>query len=135
MIPIHSPQTEEERHYNKKHKSTRSKVERCIGALKLQFRCLFKENKLRYSPKRANKIILSCVVLHNFLISRNFDVLADITSELEANNPGPDNNRQRNTGGGEYLRRGRAIRQELAQSLFVNHHIPPPAQPPNPPQQ
>lgn len=120
MNPIQSPQTDQERHYNSKHAITRSKVERCIGVLKTRFRCMYKERKLRYSPKRANKIILSCVVLQNFLISRNYDIMADI--DYQENVPVPENNNARDVNGGDYFRRGRIVRNSLIETLFTHHN-------------
>jgi hypothetical protein len=35
------------------------------------FRCLLKHRTLHYAPKKASKIINSCVVLHNLCIMDN----------------------------------------------------------------
>ncbi len=63
-----------QRNYNRVHSSIRSVVERGIGRLKGRFRCLhFLDIK---SPEKAQKIIATYCVLHNFAIRRN-----DITNE------------------------------------------------------
>ncbi|KAJ8671592.1 hypothetical protein QAD02_002851 [Eretmocerus hayati] len=45
---------------------TRCRVEQLFGQLKGRWRCLNKERMLHYHPKKACKIIVACVVLHNF---------------------------------------------------------------------
>lgn len=69
MTPYINPATDMQRHFNKMHAKTRSKVERCIGVLKNRFRCLLGENQLLYKHEKCSYIIVSCVVLHNYLIS------------------------------------------------------------------
>lgn len=66
LNPIPTPTTAREKHYNKIHAKTRSKVERTIGLAKNVFRCIIGERKLRYDPVMAGHIINTCVVLHNF---------------------------------------------------------------------
>lgn len=57
---------------------TRQIIERCIGVLKMRFRCLLSERKLKYHPKIAGEIINTCVVLHNFLSYNRFDLMHGI---------------------------------------------------------
>ncbi|XP_071581033.1 putative nuclease HARBI1 [Temnothorax nylanderi] len=49
-FPNAEPGTREE-YYNQRHSSTRSTVERCIGVLKKQFRCLLRYRTLEYTPE------------------------------------------------------------------------------------
>ncbi|KAJ8946757.1 hypothetical protein NQ314_008797 [Rhamnusium bicolor] len=51
----------------------RNCVERCIGALKSQFRCIMGERKLRYKPRKVGNIINVCVILHNVCVAGHLD--------------------------------------------------------------
>ncbi|XP_070397426.1 putative nuclease HARBI1 isoform X2 [Dermacentor albipictus] len=51
--------------FNTAHSSLRSLVERCIGVLKMRFRCLQRHRALYYGPVFTSKIIAACAVLHN----------------------------------------------------------------------
>lgn len=42
--------------------------------LKTRFRCLCSDNTLKYEPVRAGAIIISCAVLHNYLLKHNFEL-------------------------------------------------------------
>lgn len=120
MTPIQSPTEDHERTYNAEHAKTRNKVERCIGVLKSRFRCLSTERKLRYMPDRAAKIILSCVVLHNFLIGRrytdNINQQINDSHHVEVN----EVHRERVT---SYLIEARAVRDSLAHTLHDNSNM------------
>jgi hypothetical protein len=72
MTPLHTvePNSPEER-FNTKFTTVRATVERCIGVLKMRFRCLLKHRVLHYAPKKASLIINACVVLHNLCIESN----------------------------------------------------------------
>lgn len=119
MTPYMGPGTNQEQHYNKVHAQTRSKVERCIGVLKTRFRCLLGERKLRYNPERVAKIILSCVVLHNFMIIRKVHGDLEIhDAERVRNNNSTNNTNNSGNVGAEYLQHGRQIRNSLAQTMF-----------------
>ncbi|KAH7980463.1 hypothetical protein HPB49_016342 [Dermacentor silvarum] len=54
--------------FNAAHSSLRSLVERCIGVLKMRFRCLQRHRALYYGPVFTSKIIAACAVLHNLCI-------------------------------------------------------------------
>lgn len=108
MTPFLRPANAEQLHYNKMHKTTRSKVENCIGTLKQRFRCLLGERKLLYSHERAADIIVSCVVLHNYVRAVfNDDDVADVQvgnlNAIVARNV--------------YLNVGRDVRNRLAHQL------------------
>ncbi|KAL6489079.1 hypothetical protein MHYP_G00028200 [Metynnis hypsauchen] len=66
MTPLCNPQTDRERRYNSLHSRTRSVVERAIGQLKSQWRCLDRTGgMLLYRPEKACRIVRACGVLHN----------------------------------------------------------------------
>ena len=61
------------------HKKCRCTVERAIGVLKSMFRWLCKKTggAILYQEDTACNIIVSCMVLHNYCISRNMDYPVD----------------------------------------------------------
>lgn len=71
------PNTPEGR-YNRSHKITRSVIERCNGRLKMVFRCLLGERKLRYNPQKVGIIVNTCAVLHNLLIRAGVEFEFDV---------------------------------------------------------
>lgn len=64
-------------HFNIRLQKARNIVERTIGVLKMRFRCLNFERKLRYHPTKMGRIIYSCSTLHNFLLLNGFRRDAD----------------------------------------------------------
>ncbi|XP_042149273.1 putative nuclease HARBI1 [Ixodes scapularis] len=68
LTPVAGNPAGAEAAFNRKHRSTRSIVERCIGMLKNKFRCLQGYRALHYDPERACNIATACVVLHNVCI-------------------------------------------------------------------
>lgn len=66
------------RYFNRKIRSTRSLIERVIGLLKVRFRCLLGERQLRYNQTKVSYIVYACVTLHNFLITKRFNIMHDI---------------------------------------------------------
>lgn len=60
-------------------------IERCIGLLKVRFRSILGERKLRYNPTKVGRIIYSCATLHNFLISNQYNIMRDIDADMLAN--------------------------------------------------
>ena len=76
------------------HKATRVVVERAIGVLKRRFPRL--DNRLQYDPVTCGKIIVACVMLHNFAISHgdewneNVEV-DDVMDDVEAEENGDEN--------------------------------------------
>lgn len=60
----HRGLTNPENCYNRCHKKCRSSVERTIGVLKQRWSCL--KTGLRFDVSKCCKVILACVVLHNF---------------------------------------------------------------------
>lgn len=74
-----------QRNFNRRLVSARQIIERCIGVLKMRFRCILGERKLRYSPTKVGQIIYSCATLHNYLIANNFDIFHGIDHQLLQN--------------------------------------------------
>lgn len=71
-----------QRNFNRRLARVRQVVERCIGILKMRFRCLLGERKLRYNPMRVGQIIYACATLHNYLIVNRFDILHGINNQI-----------------------------------------------------
>lgn len=73
--------------YNVSHKKARCKVERSIGILKSRFRCLCKKTGggIQFNDDTCCKIVMSCIILHNYCRDRNFpfDVAPDIKQLIE----------------------------------------------------
>lgn len=77
----------------------RNCIERCIGLLKMRFRCLLKERVARYDPLFVGRIVNVCAALHNMCIDYNVDLIDDNMEEDEnyvfphiVANPGPLHN-------------------------------------------
>ena len=108
LTPFMNPQTRPENLYTLEFVSTRVTIERCNGVLKRRFHCMHAE--LRYSPERACKIILACLVLHNIAVEFG-------TPDPRDNNDDDDNtvcvDRPTIT--------GRATRQRVIQQHFTWH--------------
>lgn len=60
--------TDEEARYNKELSRARISIENAFGVLASRWRILDKRNEME--PKSCDKVILACVALHNFIISR-----------------------------------------------------------------
>lgn len=70
--------SDEKEYFNRELCAARQIIERCIGLLKVRFRCIMGERKLRYKPTKVGHIIHSCATLHNFLILHRYDIYRDI---------------------------------------------------------
>ncbi|XP_011706541.1 PREDICTED: putative nuclease HARBI1 [Wasmannia auropunctata] len=77
------PGTQEE-NFNRRHSSTRSIVERCIGVMKKRFRCLLRYRILEYMPEKAGLIINACAALHNMCIRANIPLPPEPEEEIMA---------------------------------------------------
>ncbi|KAK9745526.1 DDE superfamily endonuclease [Popillia japonica] len=73
MTPYRNPINDAEERYNQAHISARNVVERCIGLLKMRFRCLLKERTARYAPHFVCKLVKVCAALHNMCIDASID--------------------------------------------------------------
>lgn len=74
-----------QQNFNRQLRGVRQIVERSIGLLKVRFRCIMGERKLRYMPKKVGKFIYACAILHNFLILNRFDIFRDIDRNASQN--------------------------------------------------
>lgn len=54
--------------FNWAHIRARNCIERCIGVLKMRFKCLSRERTARYTPNFMGKIVNACAVLHNLCL-------------------------------------------------------------------
>ena len=72
LTPYLNPANDAQIHYNNIHKRTRCAVERCIGILKMRWRCLTKP--IMFRPERASRIVASCAALHNFAVSHRLQL-------------------------------------------------------------
>lgn len=82
---------EVQRNFNRRLIAVRQLIERCIGVLKMRFRCILGERKLRYNPTKVGQIIYSCATLHNYLIANRFNVLEGIDHQILENLMRPRN--------------------------------------------
>lgn len=91
MVPLLSDElTAKEKRYNSTHKKCRCCVERAIGVLKSRFRCLCKKTGggIQHGELQACKIIMSCIVLHNYCRTRNleFPLDSDVAEMIQQEN-------------------------------------------------
>lgn len=96
----------------------RQMIERCIGLLKLRFRCLLGERKLRYSPTKVGRITYACATLHNFLISKRFHIFHDIDENMLQNLINAQIANQMVNSQNENLRLGQIRRNEVLNHLI-----------------
>lgn len=75
LTPFLTPVPESpEANFNSHHAQARNCVERCIGLLKMRFRCLSKERVARYPPNFVGQLINTCAVLHNMCLNYNIQL-------------------------------------------------------------
>lgn len=117
MTPFLNPQpnTPESR-YNQSHMASRNVVERCIGLLKMRFRCLLKERVARYTPQFVGKLVNTCVVLHNMCI--NFNIGNDFLEEIFEDGDYPVENYPI-YGNNLEIQQGENIRRNIVNTYFV----------------
>ena len=79
MVPFLEAETSAQERYNSCHKKSRCVIERSFGCLKSRFRCLCKDSNgaIMFEPDVACAIIISCMVIHNYCIDRNFPMTVD----------------------------------------------------------
>lgn len=110
-----APNSPEER-YNHAHKITRSSIERCIGILKIRFRCLLGERRLRYDPMKVGIFVNTCAILHNMCIRAGIELPQDERAEnhdLFLFGNGNDIPRHRN------IQQGDQTRQHIVRQYFA----------------
>lgn len=83
MTPFHNPpEGSPQARFNHAHIRARNCVERCIGLLKMRFRCVLKERSLRYAPQFVANLLKACSTLHNICIAEGIPLVID---EIEDN--------------------------------------------------
>lgn len=111
LTPFENPnQGTPEGRYNYAHKITRSIIERCNGRLKLVFRFILAERKLRYNPEMVGKIN-ACAILHNLTIR------AEVEYAIDFNENVPQNQNLINVNY-PILNEGRQARQQVVNRYF-----------------
>ncbi|KAG0429789.1 hypothetical protein HPB47_023311 [Ixodes persulcatus] len=112
MTPIRTPKDQPVEDYNEALTKTRQVIERTFGILKTRFRCLDKSGGvLQYRPKICCRIIVACVVLHNYC--RRYHVsldepLVDLSEEEEEEEEEEDEDEENNNNGPRARRTRRA---------------------------
>lgn len=115
LNPFRNPANDSEIRFNNALASTRNLVERCIGLLKMRFRCILKERSARYSPVFVCKMIKACAVLHNMCVNENL-----INYDIEFNDINLDNDQNHQV---EVIRNldnveGVRVRNEIVERYF-----------------
>lgn len=108
--------------FNHRHSSLRNAIERAFGVLKKRFPIIASGTEPNYRMKTQNLIILSCFILHNYLIKKDPDhvILAEVDRELE--NGGTEELLQRRDDH-EDTQRGEAIRDSIASEMWANYSL------------
>jgi len=113
------PGTQEE-HFNQRHSTVRSGVERCIGILKKRFRCLLRYRTLEYAPEKAGQIINACAVLHNMCIRANIPLPPEPDEAVMAMEDINNEEMQPIPEGRAVFNEGQRVRNHLAARLANN---------------
>ena len=103
LTPVLRPQNDQEERYNEAHASTRNVIERCNGLLKVKFKCLSCDSRMRLNKDTTMTVIVAACVLHNIAIDRNDLDIYDDDIQIENNNN--QNNAPQNQQGNAYRRR------------------------------
>lgn len=76
VVPFHNPlEGSPQQRFNYAHIRARNCVERCIGVLKMRFRCLMRERSLRYTPNFVSSLLKACAILHNSCVKERVPLL------------------------------------------------------------
>ena len=88
IVPYLEPDTSGQESYNRSHKMSRCLIEGSFGCLKSRFRCLCKNTSgaIMFEPEVACSIIISCMILHNNCMDRNFPATW-ITADHQVQSP------------------------------------------------
>ena len=70
--------------FNLRHASLRNAIEKAFGVLKKRFLIIANTTELSYCVDTQNKIILSCCILHNYLMGVDLDesLIAEVDKEV-----------------------------------------------------
>ena len=116
MTPFASVESAAQQNYNHSHTRTRTTIEKTFGILKSRFRCLHKSGgSLQYTPAKAAKITVACMLLHNRCIDRNIPMPDDL---VEEENLMIDAIPQQGVTAGQMRLEGRARRNNIVQQYF-----------------
>lgn len=63
-----------EQRFNVRICAARTSIQRCIGVLKMRFRCLAVERRARYAPTFMGKIVTACAVMHNMCLEYHMEL-------------------------------------------------------------
>ncbi|XLT04220.1 hypothetical protein HN51_042969, partial [Arachis hypogaea] len=82
----------EKKLFNLRHTSMRNVIERLFGVLKKRFAIITSGTELHYDFEIMTEIVLTCFILHNFLMGVYLDphLLAQVDRELQYNNSEED---------------------------------------------
>lgn len=115
LTPFKNPANPQQHNFNRIHAQNRVIIERCFGQLKRRFPILM--NKVRLHLDRIPKIIVCCIVLHNFAKFLN-DVNDFIEIDYEAE-PEDDGGEEADHNQAAQLRRlGNQRRDDIANILY-----------------
>ncbi|XP_057760648.1 protein ANTAGONIST OF LIKE HETEROCHROMATIN PROTEIN 1-like [Arachis stenosperma] len=115
----HPPENPKEL-FNLRHFSLRNAIERAFGVLKNRFPILSEMS--RYNIDKVSEIIISCCILHNFLIDFDPDeeIIAQVDRDLMNNVP-EDRASRKNIARGEDGRRGEILRDTIAAKMWNDY--------------
>lgn len=84
----------------------------------MRFQCLYHHRILHYSPKKASKIIIVCIILHNICIIRNIaNVEGDDDIEV-AEAPADEMMSDDDDNSNRILNAGRRVRSQYINNYF-----------------
>ncbi|KAJ8927540.1 hypothetical protein NQ314_019976 [Rhamnusium bicolor] len=116
MTPFQNPpEGSPQQRFNHAHIRARNCVERCIGVLKMRFRCLLRERSLRYPPHFVSNLIKACAILHNLCVKEGVPLLnEDIHDHPDLMDvPHPPGNEPR-----ELAMRGLQVRNTIVEHYY-----------------
>ncbi|KAL8106144.1 hypothetical protein AgCh_029810 [Apium graveolens] len=108
--------------FNHRHSSLRNAIERAFGVLKKRFPIIASGTEPNYRMKTQNLIILSCFILHNYLIKKDPDhiILAEVDREIEN---GGTNEQLQLRDEDEDTKKGEDIRDCIAAQMWANYSL------------
>lgn len=101
----------------------RNAIERAFGVLKKRFPIIASGTETNYRMKTHNLIVLSCFILHNYLINKDPDhvILAEVDREIE--NGGTQEQQLPHRDEHEDTQRGEVIRDSIAAQMWANYSL------------
>ena len=110
--------------FNHRHSSLRNVVKRAFGILKKRFPIIASGTEPTYGIKTQNRIILSCCILHNYLMvaDPDEDLLGEVDEEIR--NQSGTENRHSHLGDNEpeeNARLGEILRNLIADAMWRDY--------------